>query len=321
MLALLAVAWVGGAGRARAQAPEGGSSGVISIDGACPDGRAIERAITALIPRGTAALPESARVTVADAGESYRVEVRSDAGTRARLFRDAARDCEQRARFAAVFIVLTLLPPDLAVPQPAKPTPPKTAPPPPEPPPPPPPPVAAAPRPVSPRRLRLEIAALAEAAPAAFATTSMLALGGQVQAALRLGRVEATLSVALEPRIDFSIGGLEVRELRVPIGAGVRARHATHGVELAGELAIVAAPFHAEGRNTAMPSSGTRLDLGGRAGAQLRFGGPDRRWAPFVGLQLSVFPWPYEITASPAGGLGTTPPLWLGATVGLSVSS
>jgi hypothetical protein len=316
LLALAAAAWGGGA--ARAQAADNASSGAatpgtISIEGGCPDGGAIERAITALIPRGTAALPESARVIVADAGESYRVEVRSDAVTRARLFRDAARDCEQRARFAAVFIVLTLLPPDLAA------APPPKAPAPPPAPPPPPVVVAAAPPP-APRRWRLELAALAEAAPAAFQSTSMLALGGQLQAARRLGRIEAALSVGVEPRIDFTIGGLQVRELRVPIGAGVRVRRATHGVELAGELAIVAAPFHAEGRSSAMPSSGTRLDLGGRAGAQLRLGGPDRRWAPFLGLQLSVFPWPYEIASMPAGALGTTPPLWLGATAGVAAA-
>jgi len=311
---LLAAAWVGRAGPARAQ-----SSTAISIEGACPDGRAIERAVAALIPRGTAALPESARATVEDTGETYRVEVQSNATSRARVFRDAARDCEQRARFAAVFIVLTLLPPDLAFAAPPKPAPP---PPPPRPPPPAPAP-AVAPAPLDPARprLRLEVAALGEWAPNAFASASALAIGGQLQAAYRLGPLTPTLSVAVEPRIDFSIGGLEVRERRLPIAAGLRLQRAAHGLELAGELALVVAPFHAEGRNSAMPSSGTRLDVGARAAAQIRLGAPARRpVAPFVGVQLSVFPWPYEIATTPAGGLGTTPPLWLGATAGLSLA-
>ncbi len=310
----MVAAWAGRGGRARAE-PTAPGGAVISIEGSCPDGRAIERAITALIPRGPAALPESARATVEDTGEAYRVEVQSSAATRARLFRDAARDCEQRARFAAVFIVLTLLPPELAVPAPPKPPPPPSPPPPPRPPP------AAAPPPAPrPPRWLLEIAALSEWAPAAFAAPPALALGGELAAAYRVGPIAAALSVAVEPRIDFSIGGLEVRELRVPIGAGARLQRAAHGVEVAGELAIVAAPFHAEGRNSAMPASGTRLDLGARAGGQIRFGGAQRRLAPFVGVQVSVFPWPYEISATPAGGLGTTPALWFGATLGVSAS-
>jgi len=305
-LALLVAAWAGRLGVARAQSPA-----AISIEGACPDGRAIERAIAALIPRGTAALPESAHATVEDAGESYRVEVQSAAVTRSRLFRDAARDCEQRARFAAVFIVLTLLPPELAVPAAPKPAPP-----------PPPAPPAPAPPIAPPRapRLRLEAAALGEWAPAAFASASALALGGQLQAAYRLGPIAPALSVAVEPRIDYTIGGLQVRERRVPIGAGVRVQHATRGLELAAQLELVLAPLQAQGRNSAMPASGTRLDVGARAGAQIRLGAPQRRLAPFVGFQVSLFPWPYEISTTPAGGLGTTPPLWLGVTAGLSLA-
>ncbi|MFL5307623.1 MAG: hypothetical protein ACJ8F1_20555 [Polyangia bacterium] len=282
----------------------------ISVDGTCPDERAVDRAIIALIPRGVGALPESAAISVEDLGETYRVDVKSDSVARGRLFRDASRDCEQRARFAAVFIVLTLLPPELAFAVQAPPLPP------------PPPPVAVTPPPPPPpaRRLRLEAGVLAEGAPAVAASASMLALGGELRAAYRFGLVAATLGVGFEPRISFSIGGLDGHELRVPVDAGVRIQRAAGAVELAGELSIVAAPLHAQGLNTAMPTSGTRLDVGARAGALLRFAGPRTRLAPFLGLHAVVFPWPYEISATPAGGLGTTPVLWLGATAGLSAS-
>ena len=57
---------------------------------------------------------------------------------RVRVYRDVARDCEQRARFAAVFVVLTLMPPELLIETPkllaAEPPSPEPAPP--EPPPP-----------------------------------------------------------------------------------------------------------------------------------------------------------------------------------------
>jgi hypothetical protein len=314
-------AWLAAAD-ARAQAPVSkldprvgaGPVAAISVDGICPDEQAIDRAITALIPRGVAALPESAATSVEDLGETYRVDVKADGVARARLFRDAARDCDQRARFAAVFIVLTLLPPELTL---------NARPPPAAPPAPPPPAVAPSPAPQSrapSTGLRLEAGILAEGAPAVAASASMRALGGALRAAYRLGPVAATLGVGIEPRIDFSIGGLDGRALRVPIDVGLRVQRIARGVELAGELSVVAAPLRAEGLNTAMPMSGTRLDVGARAGGLLRFGVPRTRLAPFLGLHAVLFPWPYEIGAIPAGGLGTTPVLWLGATAGLSAS-
>lgn len=283
---------------------------VISVDGTCPSEAGIDAAIIALIPRGVAALPDSARVNVVDLGETYRVEVKSDAVARARLFRDGTRDCEQRARFAAVFIVLTLLPPELAVapPPPRVEAPP--APPPPRPPPPPP----------RPQRWRLEVSALLDGAPAVFNAASMLSLGGELRAGRRTGTVMITAGIGFEPRASFSIGGLDGRVARLPVDVGLRLQRVLGRVELAGELGLAAAPLRAEGLNTAMPMSGTRLDVGARGGATLRFGRPSTRLAPVLGLHVQIFPWPYEITASPAGGLGTTPVLWLGATAGLSIA-
>ena len=300
----------------RATAADDGAAALIAVDGSCPDEPAIDGAITALIPRGVAALPETARVSVVDLGETYRVAVKADGRARTRLFRDPARDCEQRARFAAVFIVLTLLPPELAFPQP-----PAEAPP-PAPPPPRPavPPVVPIVPPPAPRRWRLELTALLEGAPAVAVGPSVLATGGEVRAVRALGAVALALGVGLEPRASFSISGLDARETRVPIDVSLRLQRGLGGLELAGEVGIVAAPLHAEGLGTAKPTSGTRLDGGVRFGAAFRFARPGARVAPFLGLHLVLFPWPYEITADPAGGLGTTPVLWLGARAGLSIA-
>ena len=46
----------------------------------------MDRAITALIPRGVGALPESAAISVEDLGETYRVDVKSASVARARRF-------------------------------------------------------------------------------------------------------------------------------------------------------------------------------------------------------------------------------------------
>src|SRR5262245_46557131 len=114
------------AGRsARAQQPEAGSAEQpqgaqpapsIATSGACPEGAAVTAAIGALLPQGGLdSLPRSASAEVSDLGETYRATVRLEGRTWVRVYRDLARNCEQRARFAAVFIVLTLVPPELLV--------------------------------------------------------------------------------------------------------------------------------------------------------------------------------------------------------------
>lgn len=296
---------------ARADGQPGGAAPVgplaprISTSGACPGLEMISAAVTALIPHGGLdSLPRSAAVEVADLGDSYRVNVVAEGVPRVRIFRDVGHDCAQRARFAAVFIVLTLLPPELVIdvqPEVAPPA----APPPPEPP---------------PRPFRLDVGAVLDVAPAVFDAPQMLAPGGELRIARRFGRLAGVLGAGLEPRASFSQGGLLGRETRVPLDLGLRAGRPIGPWELDGEAAIAAAIFHAEGLNTLMPQQGTRFDLGGRVGVALRFGPPSARAVPFVGLHALVFPRRYEIATTPQGALGSTPALWVGVALGLSVS-
>jgi hypothetical protein len=286
------------------------AAAAIAVDGSCPDIDALQSAVAQLVPTGVDALPKSSVVSVVDGGNDYRVEVISAGGRRSRRFHDPARDCSRRARFAGVFIVLTLLPPELSIA--------------PEPPPPPPPvlpPVAfvAPPRPRA-RLWRLEVGAVADLAPAVWDGPSMFSPGGELRA-IRVGRIVfASAAVGFEPRASFSVGGLSGRQYRFPFDLGGRIEHVAHRYTVAGELGVAGALFHAEGLNTAVPSNGTRLDLGARVGGSIRFGRADRRFAPFAGVHALIFPWPYEITAAPARNLGTTAALWLGITAGVSVA-
>jgi hypothetical protein len=283
-----------------------GAAPLISASGACPDLDLVSGAVTALIPHGGLdALPRSAAVEVADLGESYRVKVVAEGVARVRVFRDVGRDCEQRARFAAVFIVLTLLPPELVIDV----QPPRA-------PPPPPPPAPEEP----PRRSRLDIAAVFDLAPPVFDAPQIVALGGELRIARRFGWLAGVLGVGVEPRSSFTKDGLQGRETRFPFDLGLRAAHPFAAWELDGEAALAAAIFRAEGLNTLMPQQGTRLDLGGRLGVAVRLGRPSARAVPFLGLHALVFPRPYEIATTPQGSLGSTPALWLGATLGLSAS-
>jgi hypothetical protein len=284
-----------------------GTPPLISASGACPGLEVISEAVTALIPHGGLdALPRSAAVEVSDLGDSYRVKVVAEGVARVRVFRDVGHDCEQRARFAAVFIVLTLLPPELVIDVQSPSSPPR------------PPPLAPTPEPQ--RRTRLEIGAVLDLAPPVFDAPQITAPGGELRVARRFGWLAGVVGVGVEPRSSFAKDGLQGRESRLPLDLGLRAGRPLGSWELEGEAAIAAALFHAEGLNTLMPQQGTRLDLGARVGVALRLGRPSARAAPFVGLHALVFPRPYEIATSPQGTLGSTPALWLGATLGLSVS-
>jgi hypothetical protein len=294
----------------------------ISSTGSCPSADTIWTAMATLVPRGAlAALPRSASVDVADLGETYRVRLTTGNSQRVRVYRDLARDCEQRARFAAVFVVLTLMPPELLIDSPPKlgMTPPSE----PEITPPPSPEsvatIAVAPAPT--RRLRFELTALGDTAPAVLSAPEMTSPGGELRAAIGAGYLAALFAVGLQPRTDFTINGVvHARELRIPIDAGVRVRHVGQWLELAGDASLVAAIFRAEGVSPVVPRSATRVDLGLRAGIVLRIGGRDARLAPIAGLHTDYFPRPYDLATTPAGVVARTPSLRIGATAGIAAS-
>src|SRR5450432_780774 len=276
--------------------------------GSCPSSEGVWASIATLVPGGALeALPGAATIDLVDLGDNYRVTVTKGDDARERIYRDAARDCGQRARFAAVFIVLTLMPPELMVTPPVKPPPAVSAPVAPAAPP------AWAPLP----RFRFELGAFWDAAPAVFAAPSMASPGGELRLALGRRLLRVVVGVGAQTRARFTLGGLEAREERASLDVGLRAARAFSRLELGGEASVVSAVFRAQGTNTAGPERQTRLDLGGRAGLVLRFGAPRTRFAPFVGVHATFFPSPYDIAARPQGVLGHTPSLWLGATVGV----
>jgi hypothetical protein len=295
--------------------PPAASPPRLVASGACPSSETVWSAITMLVPkRAIDALPSSAAIEVSDLGDDYRVTVTKNGAPRERTYRDTARDCEQRARFAAVFIVLTLMPPELLAELPASPAPP------------PPPAVVAAPAapPSSPapapRLVRLELGAFWDVAPPVLSAPSMTGPGGELRVAIGRGRFAGVAGLGAQARASFTVDALEAREERVSFDVGVRGTRALGGLDLAGELSLAGAVFRAQGINTAAPQQQTRLDVGARAGLVLRLGSPRARIAPIVGAHATFFPKPYDIATTPQGILAETPSLWLGATVGLCAS-
>ncbi|HEY6476291.1 MAG TPA: hypothetical protein VI456_06885, partial [Polyangia bacterium] len=291
----------------------------ITVSGSCPNAEAIWAAVASIVPakdRDRFAL--SARIDVSDLGDSYRVAVNAAGIDRLRVYRDAARDCDHRARFAAVFIVLTLMPPDVLLD--ALPLPPSEPPPPPPPPPPAPPrpPPLRPPPPPPPRRLRVEIALATDLAPRA-GSPSALTLGGELRAAPGPGHAGPIAAFGITGgTIDF--GSVSAKQLRLPFDLGLRVPLVSrNSVDLCADVGLGGALFRDTGKNTADPQAGTRLDLGARAGLVFHHGRARDRLLELAGLHAEAFPRPYDVTLTPQGTVGRTPVFWFGATLGLAV--
>jgi hypothetical protein len=328
--ALAAALYVAGGGRALA-APattvDAGPTGArpqaghtISTTGGCPGAETIWAAMSSLVPRGALeALPRAAVIDVADLGETYRVRLTTGGVERVRVYRDLARDCDQRARFAAVFVVLTLMPPELLIDSPARLPEPETV-------------VATPSAAVSPagetaddavaatRVLRLELAALGDGAPATSSAPEVASPGLELRAAIGRGSVLASIGAAVQASSTFTLGPLRARELRMPLDAGVRLRRASEWIEIGGELGVVAALFRAEGVSPVVARTATGLDLGMRAAATLRVGARAARLAPIAGVHGAYFPRPFDLSMQPNGVVGHTPTFRFGATAGVAAS-
>ena len=286
---------------------------VIGGPSTCPRPDAVWKELVTLVPperlearlravtRGKAPLVE-----LVDLGVPYRIL----AAGQVREYRDESRDCAYRARIAAVFVALAIDPAQLPAQLPAQP---------PMPPPAPPPVPQTAPPPVddlqSPRA-RLDLGA-----------TAVGGLGpddhvGQLGAELRWSAGRHRLGpeagvTALLP-VDHTVGGVRLRQWRLPIDAGVRARIAGPRFERYGELGVSVALLSERALELATPKSQTGIEVGLRLAVGVH--AARGRFSPFAALSGELVPIPPTIFALPAGTVGHTPIFWIGATAGASLS-
>jgi len=281
----------------------------------CPSRDGVERALAELASHEPSAprFDERARASVVleDRGESFRVTI----DARSRDYADAERDCERRARLAAVYIALVLTGEDEPsatgeqAPSPATEasSPRKTEAP---------PTVPERPRTES-RDARFSIDAAARVAFSPSDAALVVLPGAEVGAAFMPDRLGARLAVA----VPFSQGTLAV-------GAAT-ARFARYPLSLAARYRIRAAHFALlldAGLESALvrvsredgTSASTRFDFGARAGAWLGLATP--RVSPFLSALVEVVPVRFPLALEPDGVVAKTPLLWLGATAGVSVA-
>lgn len=303
---------------------------VVPVSGtsACPAPDQVAAAIVQLTPEERRQdVPPGARVEVNDAGERYRVTVRTNTGKTQRTFDDVARDCQKRVRFTAVFAVTTLMPPEFALESAAEPEDSSAAPEPePEPEPaaapkPPPTPVPSPP-PIAPSRrpplVFVEANLLAETGSPQFDVVDAFALGAELRAALAPRSYGATFGVSYMPPSDLRLDGVDLQVSRIAGSAGVRVRIVDSPIDLSSDVELLVMLERVQGVGLAAPAQDRGINAGGRLGLTVAPPWPSRL-LPVAGVHAIVFPAPRSVTMLPRGEVGHTPSVWLGVSAGMAL--
>ncbi|MGC4086954.1 MAG: hypothetical protein QM756_03450 [Polyangiaceae bacterium] len=287
--------------------------------GACPTRDAVQSAVRALLERSHAEVDGlEDKFSVEDEGARYSVNVLD----RRRSYDDAQRDCRKRAEVAAVFIALTLAPPDIQSPEPPEPEPAAE----PEPVPEPAPPIAPPPPPPSPRRaplpearpepsqsgFELELGGRASIAPRSAGTETLL--GGEASIAATRGQWAIKALFGYGSSIAWELSQVSLQERRFALGLSLRREW---GAGSWRALAEVGPTVHVLALRQASPEAAPSESLsqwGLRGAATRRF---DSRLSPYASILLDILPFGREIRVQPNGRLGTTSGLWLGTSIGL----
>lgn len=284
----------------------------------CPTAAAVAAETWALTPahqRGV--LDELRDVQIEDLGASYRVVVTTVKGTKERIFRGPERECEKRARFVAVFIVLTLMPPEGQSPDAAEAAASSPAIPPPsaeiakpE--------LDSEPRLMDPRSFRLELAATAEQGLQLDGGGGVRYFGGSLRALVGRGVLIPAFGVSYAAFGHFDAGGVQGDLARGAAHAGLRARVRTSAWELGAEADAVVVTSRATATNLLHPTTDSGLELGLEA-ALLAAVRTNMIVEPFFATAVRWIPVPHALTALPRGEVAVLPYLWIGASAGLAL--
>jgi hypothetical protein len=255
----VAIVFVAAAPRRAGAAPEAELASLIAGASSCPRPDLVLSELAMLLPperlgpRLRALAGPAPVVTLNDLGVPFQVVV---AG-RVREYRDERRDCTHRARVAAVFVALTIDPASIAMP------------------PPPPPTVAeAAPASAPPARARLDVAAALDAG---VGTADRVAHpGAALRLALGRGRIAFAAGASALLPVDTSVGGVNLRQWRLPFDAGIRASFGAGRVASYGELGLGAAVVSETARDLVAAGSRTGIEIGVRAAFGVRVGASPR---------------------------------------------
>jgi hypothetical protein len=299
--------------------PELASGPFVFGVGQCPTPGDVESAALTRVPDlSDDVVRHRVRVEISDREARYEVQIWKDGVQYRKVFEDAARDCDKRVRFAAVFVILTIRPPAVALGEDEEPAPiaePESPAPPPPPPPEPDPPPELEPE-WSANIAQIELGATVEGTPRWLGAPRFVSVGGELRVALGPEQVAGVISVGYQPATSFAFETVEGDITRVPGTIGLRFRAPAARVEWALDVSGLVLLQRLRATNLLATEEETVLEFGARGTLLLSYR-LTSAIAPFVGVSGSFVPSPREIRALPEGTLGNTPPLWLGATLGL----
>jgi hypothetical protein len=282
----------------------------------CPLPDAIWQELVTLVPREHLISrlrgpgKENASIQIEDLGAVFRISVFE----KVREYREEARECAYRAKVAALFAALIIDPAALLNSALCERPPCLTAP---SPPPPPPARVETKSLPELPPRplVRLELGPALVTGLAG--EDRAVHWGGVLRLTIGRGRVVPILGGAALSPAETSIGGVRLRQWRLPVDLGIRATVWGSWIDYYGELGLAFAMLSERALDLAAARSQMGMELGGRLGLGARLA---RRsgLTPFASLQAEFLPRPPSVFALPQGVAGRTPYVWIGASVGAS---
>jgi hypothetical protein len=235
-----------------------------------------------------------------DLGDAFEVT----ASGQVQRYADAAHDCAERARVAAVFVALAMNPPALEPPRP--------------------PPPAVQPQQAQPAPdreqswLSLGVAARLDGDIGGGSdATNGASPGGEIDVAIGRGSLGIEASAGAVTSTENTIGSVQVKQQRFPcsLSASVR-RKATAHLEVGAALGASLTPFTLQGQGLDTTLPVTRFDAGARLALELRVAA--RALTPFASLHFEYFPRTYEIAVAPLGNIGTTAPIQIGLSLGVA---
>jgi hypothetical protein len=277
----------------------------------CPTADATWQELLTLVPRehldARLAGASEGPIQIEDLGGKFRISVLH----REREYREEARDCAHRARMASIFAALIIDPaallevapcehPPCFAGVPASPIPAPA----PKPPAPPPPPI-----------FRLDLGPLFMMGVDAEKTSQHW--GGSLRMTLGRGSLVPVLGAVVVAPVETNVGGVRLREWRLPVDLGMRVVMPGSWADLYGEVGIALALLSERALDLAVSNSRTALEFSGRVGLGIRLK-PERGLTTFVALQAELVPDPPSVFALPWGEAGRTPRYWMGASMGAS---
>jgi len=302
------------------------SAGSLNSTEACPRRDATASAVRALLGRSSIPSEDLEKIEINDLGERYVVTVKG----RTREYTDESRDCAKRAQVAAVFVALTLAPPDIgsSAASPSKPEPEVAVTP----------QVSTAPNPsvlsvsapvLAPRLppqaqsttgYWVPLAELgAKVAIAPFSSSPIANWGGLFRGIMTSSRWGVGLGLDLPARSTFELDSIRIQLARYAVDLVMRTNWETGPMLTSLDVGPLVVLLQLRQLDLSGAQRVTRWQAGLRAGTVVTW--TRHNVSPFLGADIAFTPWAIPIRVEPNGDIGRTPSVWLGFSLGLALGS